>query len=1109
MPKRTDIQTIFIIGSGPIRIGQACEFDYSGTQACKALKSEGYKTVLINSNLATIMTDGEMAEKIYIEPITSESIEKIFQKEKVDALLPTIGGQTSLNMAMELEEKGILKKYNVELIGASIDAIKKSENREIFKNCMDELGFNMAKAFRVKSINQSFDCMKHLSYPVIVRPSFTLGGTGGGMAYNKDDLARIVGNGIAKSMVGEVVIEQSLKGWKEYELEVMKDMSDNVVIICSIENLDPMGIHTGDSITVAPQQTLSDKEYQKLRDMGIAIIRKIGVSTGGANIQFAVHPITREVIVIEMNPRVSRSSALASKATGFPIAKIAAKLAVGLSLDEIKNDITKSTPACFEPSIDYVVTKMPRFAFEKFRETKDELGVQMLSVGEAMALGKTFCSSLQKSIRGLEINKHGMEGEIFSTVTLSSLDKQTYLQLIKDKKDSTQSHITRITEDDSRKIYLMFDLMHLGVSDQSLIEISKIEPWFIRNIRKIFDMQDSYFCANIHSLKKEDWLKLKQEGFSDFQLSCILRDEERKAIDVKEIRKIRNEFNVKASFASVDSCAAEFVAETPYFYSCYDEGDDLGEYLEKLKKAAPSNENKTVVILGSGPNRIGQGIEFDYMCVKACLSLRQKGYTAVMINCNPETVSTDYDISNILFFEALTTEDVIEVVNRINPLGVMIHFGGQTPLKIAKELVANNIPILGTSQESIEATENRETFAKILKEANVMQPESRHVFNWEEAKKILGELGTPLMTRPSYVLGGQAMQIVWKEDEFADAFATALEASMGHGVLIDKYLQNAIEFDIDCISDKENVIVAGILEHIEQAGIHSGDSACLCPPKNLSAKMQNKIIDQAKKLTLALEIQGPINLQLAIQDNQLYCLEANPRGSRTIPFVSKALNTNWIDIAVKAMLGEKISKEDLALSFENKNIKKSFVKEAHLPFSKFPDEDTLLGPEMKSTGEVMGVGINAAEAFYKSQLGVGEKLPNKPGDGILLSLKKNSRENFLAIAKKLVECEFHLLATNGTHRYLAEHGIKSEKVNKLGEGRPDLRDKIINDEIKLIFNTPESAKMMKDDKYLRSVAKQKSVCVVTTLRAMELCAEALYEAKKREFDVFNIQEDYF
>ena len=1089
MPKRQDIKIILVIGSGPIIIGQACEFDYSGTQACKVLKQEGYKVVLINSNPATIMTDPETADEIYIEPIIPEVIKKIILKEKVDAVLPTIGGQTSLNVTVKIAEDNFFEKHNIKVIGADIKAIKKAEDRQAFKQAMTEIGCKMVEAFYVYNLEEAMKVIEKIEFPVVVRASFTLGGAGGAVAYNMKEYKQIVSEGISVSMINEVVVERSIAGWKEYELEVMKDVKDNVVIICSIENVDPIGIHTGDSITVAPQQTLSDVEYQKLRNMSIDIIRKIGVSTGGANVQFAVHPITNDIRVIEMNPRVSRSSALASKATGFPIAKIAAKLAVGYELNEILNDITQVTISCFEPTIDYVVTKIPKFAFEKFKTASPYLSVQMKSVGETMALGRTFKESFQKAIRGLESNRFGFDGIYFSYEHLKDcktlkdvkefVENQKIYCLENIKNEVKQGHFNRI--------FYIKDLFFLGVSTEEIYKLCKIDKWFLYQLKAIFDKELHNWGNNLNNIAKEELISLKSYGFSDVQLAYFF------LVSEKEIRKYRENLSVFPSYKSVDTCAGEFQAFTPYYYSTYDEEDEF---------VLLKDNKKTIVILGGGPNRIGQGIEFDYMCVQASLELIKLGYRTVMINSNPETVSTDYDVSSLLFFEPLTKEDTLNVIERVKSDGVIIHFGGQTPLNLCKSFEEHNVPILGTSFKTIRIVEDRENFTQILDTLSYQQPENAIAKNENDLPNIIKKIGYPLLVRPSYVLGGRAMEIVYSDKELYEFYKIANKASVGNPVLIDKYIENAKEIDVDLICDGTNVVICGIMEHIEEAGIHSGDSACILPPQSISDKIIQQIEEQSKVIALKLKVIGLMNIQFALKNEELFFLEANPRGSRTIPFVSKASGIAWVKTAVKVIVGGKLSKKDLENGF-NQEEAFTAVKEAIIPFDRFPNEDIILGPEMKSTGEVMGVGRNIYEAFYKAEAAGGISLPVK--GGVLISIKTKDAEAIIPACETLVEMGFNIYATEGTLLFLTRHGIKGERVFKLGEGRPDVRDKIIDNKINLIFNTPKGREAKESDKYIRLLAKDNKIKVFTNIGAIIICVNAIKELKKhKEMEIYSI-----
>ncbi len=1066
MAKQKTFKKILVIGSGPIIIGQACEFDYSGTQACQALREEGYKTVLVNSNPATIMTDKETADQIYIEPITPKTIKKIIKKEKIEAVLPTIGGQTSLNVVVSIAEEGFFEENDVLIIGADIKAIKKAEDRKLFRSTIYELGYKMAESFLVENLEEAKEKMGEINFPAIIRTSFTLGGTGGAIAYNLEEYSKIIEKAFSISANQKVQVERSLLGWKEFEFEVMKDQADNVVIICSIENINPMGVHTGDSITVAPQQTLSDKEYQELRNMTIAIIRKIGVSTGGANVQFAVNPDTKEVLVIEMNPRVSRSSALASKATGFPIAKIAAKLAVGLNLDEIPNDITKSTPACFEPTIDYVVTKMPKFAFEKFSATKPFLGVQMKSVGETMAIGRTFKESFQKAVRGLEINKSGFDGEVFSYKNIVGMSLREIGAYAKKNKNQLKEIKYKITQSHYQLIYYIKDLFFWKLEVDEIYKISRIDIWFLYQLKRIFDLEKNYWHKKINKLEKSDWLELKQAGFSNAQLSIVLNTSE------ENIEAVLKEQGIAVQYKIVDTCAGEFPAYTPYFYSTYDEENEL-------KLINP--DKKRVLIIGCGPNRIGQGIEFDYMCVKAALKIKQLGYEVIMVNSNPETVSTDYNVSDYLFFEPITKEDTLNIINQIKPLGVIVHFGGQTPLNLVDQFEKYKIPILGTSIESIKTCENRESFRKILNELGLKQPQSETAIDLSNALAIAKKIGYPVLVRPSYVLGGRGMKIIYDEKEFGSIFneAKAISISKDNPILIDKYLEKGVELDVDLVCDGSEVLICGIMEHIERVGIHSGDSASVLPPQNISPEILEELIAQSKKIALRLQVIGLMNIQFAIKDNEVYFIEANPRGSRTVPFIAKATNVAWVDIAAKVMLGEKFSPEDKEKCFTKKKLSYVTVKEAVLPFDKFENEDIILGPEMKSTGEVMGIGKNLPEAFYKAQIGAKNILP-KTG-GVLIST--HERDDRLVVAcKKILSMGFTIYATTGTSNFLKEHGIENQFINKLGEGRPNIKDAIINGEIKLIFNTPSGKDAELSDTYIRLLAKQYNISVFYFVR---------------------------
>jgi carbamoyl-phosphate synthase large subunit len=1090
MPKRTDLKRILLIGSGPIIIGQACEFDYSGTQACKALREEGYKVILVNSNPATIMTDPEMADVTYIEPLTSDSLEKIIKKEKPDALLPTMGGQTALNLAVELSENGILKRYNVELIGAKLDAIKKAEDRALFRDSMKKIGLEVPRSAYVSSIKQGNEVIDEIGFPVILRPSFTLGGTGGGIAYNFEEYNALLDRGLKLSPVHQVLIEESVIGWKEYELEVMRDNNDNVVIICSIENFDPMGIHTGDSITVAPAQTLTDKEYQRMRDASIAIMREIGVDTGGSNIQFAVNPEDGRMVVIEMNPRVSRSSALASKATGFPIAKIAAKLAVGLTLDEIPNDITRETPASFEPTIDYVVTKIPRFTFEKFPDADPVLTTQMKSVGEVMAIGRTFKESLQKAIRSLEINSYGFE------------EVDNDLNTIRSK----------LKIPNSERLWYIAQAFRREMSIEEVYGLTKIDPWFLYNIKQIIDIEHDikrFGSSNnpkeiLHSDGSEKMIEFlenlkiyKEHGFSDKRLGELL------GVQEDEIRDFRRKNNIKPVYKIVDTCAAEFAAYTPYLYSTYEKPfykiDDSKNVI--LECEANPNKKKKIIILGSGPNRIGQGIEFDYCCVHAVFALKELGYETIMINCNPETVSTDYDTSDKLYFEPLTIEDVLSIIEKEEPEGVIVQFGGQTPLKLAVPLEREGVKILGTSPDSIDRAEDRKRFKELLEKLKLKQAESGTAMSVDEAIIVARGIGYPVMVRPSYVLGGRAMEIVYDEKSLHEYMRKAVKASPEHPVLIDKYLEDAIELDVDAIADGEIVVIGGVMEHIEEAGIHSGDSACSLPPHSLSKKIINEIKRQTKELAKELNVIGLMNVQFAVKGNDIYILEVNPRASRTIPFVSKATGIPLAKLAAKVMVGKTL--RELGLTKE-KVVRHVAVKEAVFPFDRFYGVDTILGPEMKSTGEVMGIDKNFGLAYGKSQTSAGNKIPLK--GKVFISLKDKDKPLSIGFVKKLLDLGLSVIATKGTAQYLREHGLSVETVNKITEGRPNIVDLIKNKEIDFIINTVSGSQAQKDSFYIRLSALQYKIPFTTTISGAFAVANAIEMQKKKKISIKSIQD---
>jgi len=1046
--KRTDIKSILIIGAGPIIIGQACEFDYSGAQACKALMEEGYRVILVNSNPATIMTDPDVAHKTYIEPIQWEIVSKIIAKEKPDALLPTMGGQTALNCALDLDKHGILKKYNVELIGASKEAIDKAEDRQKFKEAMSKIGLASARSLIAHSLEEAVQVQASIGYPAIIRPSFTMGGSGGGIAYNQEEFLDICKRGLDASPTNELLIEESLLGWKEFEMEVVRDAKDNCIIICSIENLDPMGVHTGDSITVAPAQTLTDKEYQLMRTASINVLREVGVETGGSNVQFAINPDDGRMVVIEMNPRVSRSSALASKATGFPIAKIAAKLAIGFTLDELSNDITGGlTPASFEPSIDYVVTKVPRFAFEKFPQADCRLTTQMKSVGEVMAIGRTFQESFQKALRGLEIDVDGL--------TEQSLDKN---EIIKE-----------LREPGPNRLWFLGDAFRLGLSIAEIFQHSKIDPWFLYQIKDLIEIEEKIKKMTIKSFSSEILFDIKRKGFSDSRIANLIGKQAR------DIRSLRYKHKIHPVYKRVDTCAAEFETSTAYLYSTY----------EQVSEANPS-KNKKIIIIGGGPNRIGQGIEFDYCCVHASLALRDSGYETIMINCNPETVSTDYDTSDRLYFEPVTMEDVLEVIRTENPWGVIVQYGGQTPLKLAKELAQEGAPIIGTLPDDIDAAEDRERFQKIIEDLKLKQPPNRTARNPTQAIKLAEEIGYPLVVRPSYVLGGRAMEIVHEKNDLERYMREAVKVSNESPVLLDRFLNDAIEIDIDAISDGKVVVVAGIMEHIEQAGVHSGDSACSLPPYSLSKKIQKKLITQTKLMAKALNVIGLMNVQFAIQHEEIYVLEVNPRASRTVPFVSKAIGIPLAKIAAKVMAGKTLKSLNFTKEIEPKFFS---VKEAVFPFIKFPGVDTILGPEMKSTGEVMGVGKTFVEAYIKSQLGASTSLP-KSGKAFI-SVRKEDHKNVIDIAKSLNNLGFKLVATKGTAEILKQNKMDVISVNKVAEGRPHIVDMIKNDEIDFIVNVTEDKKAIADSYAIRRNALQNKVTYYTTLFGARAACKAM------------------
>ncbi|MGB4813036.1 MAG: carbamoyl-phosphate synthase large subunit [Methylophilaceae bacterium] len=1066
MAKRTDIKSILIIGAGPIVIGQACEFDYSGAQACKALREEGYRVILVNSNPATIMTDPEMADATYIEPVTWQVVEKIIAKERPDALLPTMGGQTALNCALDLDRHGVLAKYNVELIGASKEAIDKAEDRQKFKEAMTKIGLGSARSAMAHSMEEALQVQAGIGYPTIIRPSFTMGGSGGGIAYNREEFMTICERGLDASPTKELLIEESLLGWKEYEMEVVRDSADNCIIICSIENLDPMGVHTGDSITVAPAQTLTDKEYQIMRNASLAVLREIGVDTGGSNVQFAINPDDGRMIVIEMNPRVSRSSALASKATGFPIAKVAAKLAVGFTLDELRNEITGgATPTSFEPSIDYVVTKLPRFAFEKFPQADSRLTTQMKSVGEVMAIGRTFQESFQKALRGLEV---GVDGLSEKTTDLDTITKE-------------------IGVPGPERIWYVGDAFRMGMSVDDVFKISKIDPWFLVQIEDIIKQEEALKGKHIADLGKVALLKLKRSGFSDLRLAKLLDT------DQHAVRAYRQALQVRPVYKRVDTCAAEFSTKTAYMYSTYEEECE----------AAPT-DNKKIMILGGGPNRIGQGIEFDYCCVHAAFAMREDGYETIMVNCNPETVSTDYDTSDRLYFEPVTLEDVLEIVALEKPVGVIVQYGGQTPLKLARGLEKAGVPIIGTTPDAIDKAEDRERFQKMLHELGLKQPPNRTARAPEEAIRLAEEIGYPLVVRPSYVLGGRAMEIVQEQSQLERYMREAVKVSNESPVLLDHFLNDALEVDVDALCDDTgDVIVGGIMEHVEQAGVHSGDSACSLPPYSLSAKLQDELRAQTKQMARALGVVGLMNVQFAIQKTSegsvVYVLEVNPRASRTVPFVSKACGMPLAKIAARCMVGQSLKSQNVTREIIPPYYS---VKEAVFPFIKFPGVDTILGPEMKSTGEVMGIGTTFAEAFVKSQLGASTKLPE--GGRAFISVRKEDYNKVIEIGHALHDLGFQLVATKGTAAALTAHGLKVTSVNKVAEGRPHIVDMIKNNDISFIVNVTEDKRAVVDSYEIRRSALQNKVTYYTTLAGAK--AACMGMAHMQELKVESLQD---
>ena len=1053
MPKRTDINSILILGAGPIIIGQACEFDYSGTQACQALKEEGYRVILVNSNPATIMTDPALADATYIEPVKWPIVEKIIQKERPDAILPTMGGQTALNCSLDLNRHGVLKKYDVELIGASCEAIDKAEDRELFDNAMTTIGLETPQHGMAHNMEQAYEALEKVGFPCIIRPSFTLGGTGGGIAYNREEFDDICARGLELSPTNELLIDESLIGWKEFELEVVRDKNDNCIIVCSIENLDAMGVHTGDSITVAPAQTLTDKEYQQLRNAAIAVLREIGVETGGSNVQFAVSPQNGRLVIIEMNPRVSRSSALASKATGFPIARVAAKLAIGFTLDELSNEITGGvTPASFEPTIDYVVTKIPRFTFEKFPEANDRITTQMKSVGEVMAIGRTFQESIQKALRGLEVGMCGFDPVLDS------------------KLSNAKEVLTReLTEPGAERIWYVADAFRQDWSIDTVYELSGIDPWFLVQIMDLVEAEQKVAELKLANIDKDTMFGLKRKGFSDMRLAQMLD------VSELEVQKARHDLGIRPVFKRVDTCAAEFVSSTAYMYSTYEEECE-----------ADASDRKKIMVLGGGPNRIGQGIEFDYCCVHAALAMREDGFETIMVNCNPETVSTDYNVSDRLYFEPLTFEDVIEIVQLEKPVGVIVQFGGQTPLNLVKRLELAGVPVIGTPPDAIDRAEDRERFQQLIQKLGLRQPPNCTVRSVEESIEEANKISYPLVVRPSYVLGGRAMEVVYNEEELKRYMHQAVMVSNKSPVLLDYFLSSAIEIDVDVVSDGERVVVGAIMQHIEQAGIHSGDSACSLPPYNLTMKVQDQIREQVSALALELGVVGLMNTQLAYQDGEIYVIEVNPRASRTVPFVSKCIGTSLAKVAARCMIGTSLKEQ----GFTKEIIPKTFaVKEAVFPFNKFPGVDPILGPEMKSTGEVMGVGTTFAEAYAKAQMGAGEVI--ETSGNAFISVRDRDKDNVVEVAEKLMKLGYSLVATHGTAEVIEKAGLPVTGVNKVAEGRPHIVDMLKNDEIQVVFNTTEGKQAIADSSTIRRTALRHNVFCTTTIAGALAVCEAL------------------
>ncbi len=1067
MPKRTDIKKILLIGSGPIVIGQACEFDYSGTQACKVLRQDGYEIVLVNSNPATIMTDPEFADKTYIEPITPDIVTKIIAKERPDAILPTLGGQTALNTAVALADAGVLEKYGVEMIGAGIESIKKAEDRSLFKQAMEQIGCEVPFSGFAYSLEDADKLVEEIGFPVVIRPSFTMGGAGGGIAYNVKEFNEIIADGLMLSPTDEVLVEESVLGWKEYELEVMRDNNDNAVIVCSIENLDPMGVHTGDSITVAPAQTLTDKEYQEMRDAALSIMKEIGVATGGSNIQFAVDPATGRRVVIEMNPRVSRSSALASKATGFPIAKIAAQLAVGYTLDEIVNDITRETPACFEPSIDYVVVKMPRWTFEKFPDTDETLTTKMKSVGEAMAIGRTFKEALQKVIRSLEIGRFGLGADGQDDIVMSELER-------------------KLSVANQDRIFYIRAALVAGMSVEKISSLSGIDPWFVSQIAEIVAIEQELAGTSLVEFDHPLMRRAKRAGFSDVQLAHLSGSDE------LAVRSRRKELEVIPTFKTVDTCAAEFEAYTPYYYSTYETEDEVRE-----------SDRPKVMILGGGPNRIGQGIEFDYCCVHAAFALKEDDFETIMVNCNPETVSTDYDTSDRLYFEPLTFEDVMNIIDREQPVGVIVQFGGQTPLKLARALEEAGVQVLGTSPDSIDLAEDRRRFGALLEELGIPQADNGTARSYDEAMAVAGRIGYPLLVRPSYVLGGRAMELVYSAEMLEGYMVSAVNASPEHPILIDKFLEGAIEVDVDALCDGLQVFVAGVMEHIEEAGIHSGDSACAMPPFTLSDRTLVKIKDYTVQLAQAVNVVGLLNIQFAVKDEAVYVIEVNPRASRTVPFVSKAIGVPLAKNAARVMAGRLL--KDLALDIPT-HINYTSVKEAVLPFDRFPGVDTMLGPEMRSTGEVMGVADSFGVAYAKSQLASGLHLP--AGGRIFISVCDKDKRSIQMVARQLADLDYKLAATKGTAAVIMKAGIAVDEVVKVTEGRPNVVDMIINNEVHLVINTPWGRGPRADGHQIRMTAAAHGITCVTTMSAAQALVQGLQAVRDDEITVKPLQQHY-